>query len=75
MVRRSNSEPIFLVFHFERKQCGSGEREESTWCGVGEREGRVYSSLVVQIHFGLSHGMGHCEDIAEPQPTRETLGL
>jgi O-phospho-L-seryl-tRNASec:L-selenocysteinyl-tRNA synthase len=38
------------------------------WCGVGEREGRVYSSLVAQRHFGLSHGMGRSGDITEPQP-------
>ena len=38
------------------------------WCGVGEREGRVYSSLVSQRHFGLSHGMGRSGDIIEPQP-------
>ena len=24
------------------------------WCGVGEREGRVYSNLVAQRHFGFS---------------------
>ena len=40
----------------------------SRWCGVGEREGRVYSSLVAQRHFGLSHGMGRSGDITEPQP-------
>lgn len=44
---------------------GSGE---TRWCGVGEREGRVYSSLVSQRHFGLSHGMGRSGDIMEPQP-------
>ena len=27
-------------------------------CGVGEREGRVYSSLVKQRNFGLDHGVG-----------------
>lgn len=41
---------------------------ESRWCGVGEREGRVYSSLVAHRHFGLSHGMGRSGDITEPQP-------
>ena len=46
----------------------NGEEEESRWCGVGEREGRVYSSLVAQRHFGLSHGMGRSGDITEPQP-------
>lgn len=45
----------------------SGE-SSSRWCGVGEREGRVYSSLVAQRHYGLSHGMGRSGDITEPQP-------
>ncbi|KAL3937936.1 MAG: hypothetical protein SGBAC_007058 [Bacillariaceae sp.] len=47
---------------------GSSEEGDSRWCGVGEREGRVYSSLVAQRHFGLSHGMGRSGDITEPQP-------
>jgi len=38
------------------------------WCGVGEREGRVYSNLVAQRHFGFSHGVGRSGDITEPQP-------
>jgi O-phospho-L-seryl-tRNASec:L-selenocysteinyl-tRNA synthase len=42
--------------------------EESRWCGVGEREGRVFSSLVAHRHYGLSHGMGRSGDIMEPQP-------
>jgi O-phospho-L-seryl-tRNASec:L-selenocysteinyl-tRNA synthase len=46
----------------------SGGGESSRWCGVGEREGRVYSSLVSQRHYGLSHGMGRSGDITEPQP-------
>ena len=36
--------------------------------GVGEREGRVYSSLVARRHYGLSHGIGRSGDIAEQQP-------
>lgn len=44
------------------------EGGETRWCGVGEREGRVYSSLVAQRHFGLSHGVGRSGDITEPQP-------
>jgi O-phospho-L-seryl-tRNASec:L-selenocysteinyl-tRNA synthase len=36
--------------------------------GVGEREGRVYSSLVAQRHYQLSHGIGRSGDIAEVQP-------
>jgi len=41
---------------------------EDRWCGVGEREGRVYSSLVSQRNFGLSHGVGRSGDITEAQP-------
>lgn len=37
-------------------------------CGVGEREGRVYSPLVRNRHFGFSHGVGRSGDLAEPQP-------
>ena len=36
--------------------------------GVGEREGRVYSSLVSRRHFNLSHGIGRSGDVAEVQP-------
>jgi O-phospho-L-seryl-tRNASec:L-selenocysteinyl-tRNA synthase len=45
-----------------------GDENGRRWCGVGEREGRVYSSLVAHRHFGLSHGMGRSGDITEPQP-------
>jgi len=38
------------------------------WVGMGEREGRVYSSLVQQRCYGLSHGMGRSGDIGEAQP-------
>lgn len=40
----------------------------SRWCGVGEREGRVYSSLVAQRHCGFAHGIGRSGDVSEPQP-------
>lgn len=36
--------------------------------GVGEREARVYSSLVSRRHYRFGHGMGRSGDIAEPQP-------
>lgn len=36
--------------------------------GVGEREGRVFSSIVSRRHFGLAHGIGRSGDIAEVQP-------
>uniref|UniRef100_A0A6B2L3K0 O-phosphoseryl-tRNA(Sec) selenium transferase n=2 Tax=Arcella intermedia TaxID=1963864 RepID=A0A6B2L3K0_9EUKA len=36
--------------------------------GVGEREGRVFSSIVASRHFYLSHGIGRSGDIAAEQP-------
>jgi O-phospho-L-seryl-tRNASec:L-selenocysteinyl-tRNA synthase len=45
---------------------GSGTTER--WIGVGEREGRIYSSLVSSRNFGFGHGMGRSGDIMEPQP-------
>ena len=36
--------------------------------GVGEREGRVWSSIVRRRHFGLAHGIGRSGDIAAIQP-------
>jgi len=37
-------------------------------CGVGEREARVYSSLVARRHYGLGHGVGRSGDLTEVQP-------
>ncbi|KAK4321466.1 hypothetical protein Pmani_007726 [Petrolisthes manimaculis] len=37
-------------------------------CGVGEREGRVYSELVRRRHYRLAHGVGRSGDLAENQP-------
>lgn len=36
--------------------------------GAGEREGRVYCSLVARRHFRMSHGVGRSGNIAEVQP-------
>jgi len=36
--------------------------------GVGEREGRVYSNLVRERHYGFAHGIGRSGDIVEVQP-------
>jgi O-phospho-L-seryl-tRNASec:L-selenocysteinyl-tRNA synthase len=36
--------------------------------GVGEREGRVYSSIVSDRNFNLSHGIGRSGNITEEQP-------
>uniref|UniRef100_A0A8C5LSZ2 O-phosphoseryl-tRNA(Sec) selenium transferase n=1 Tax=Leptobrachium leishanense TaxID=445787 RepID=A0A8C5LSZ2_9ANUR len=37
-------------------------------CGVGEREGRVASSLVSRRHYRLIHGIGRSGDISAVQP-------
>uniref|UniRef100_A0A8B9KQE6 O-phosphoseryl-tRNA(Sec) selenium transferase n=1 Tax=Astyanax mexicanus TaxID=7994 RepID=A0A8B9KQE6_ASTMX len=37
-------------------------------CGVGEREGRVASSLIARRHYRLIHGIGRSGDIAAVQP-------
>jgi len=55
---------IFMLATLDTNNKGMNGR----WCGVGEREGRVYSSLVATRHYGLSHGMGRSGDITEPQP-------
>ena len=37
-------------------------------CGAGEREGRVFSRLVAQRHYGFSHGIGRSGDVTAVQP-------
>ena len=46
----------------------SSSAPTTRWCGVGEREGRVYSHMVLQRHYGFTHGVGRSGDITEPQP-------
>ena len=36
--------------------------------GVGEREGRVFSSIVRSKNFGLGHGIGRSGDVNALQP-------
>ena len=36
--------------------------------GVGEREGRLFSSIVRRRNYSLSHGIGRSGDIVEIQP-------
>lgn len=63
---------LFATLDTNNKSLATGGDDDdacdSRWCGVGEREGRVYSSLVSQRHYGLSHGMGRSGDITAPQP-------
>ena len=52
-------------------QYGNGTRDgefHGRWVGVGEREGRVFSNLVMGRHWGMSHGIGRSGDVTEPQP-------
>jgi O-phospho-L-seryl-tRNASec:L-selenocysteinyl-tRNA synthase len=37
-------------------------------CGLGEREGRLFSSLVSKRNYGFSHGIGRSGDLTELQP-------
>jgi O-phospho-L-seryl-tRNASec:L-selenocysteinyl-tRNA synthase len=37
-------------------------------CGVGEREGRVFSTLVRDKNLGLAHGIGRSGDVNALQP-------
>jgi O-phospho-L-seryl-tRNASec:L-selenocysteinyl-tRNA synthase len=56
------------VGRYNNDDYDNGTSSSVRWCGVGEREGRVYSSLVSQRQFGFSHGIGRSGDILEPQP-------
>jgi O-phospho-L-seryl-tRNASec:L-selenocysteinyl-tRNA synthase len=47
---------------------GTENDDDTRWCGVGEREGRVYNSMVRRRHYGLAHGMGRSGDLREAQP-------
>ncbi|KAG4077619.1 hypothetical protein HA402_008879 [Bradysia odoriphaga] len=37
-------------------------------CGVGEREARIYCSLVARRHYSFGHGIGRSGDLEESQP-------
>ena len=37
-------------------------------CGVGEREGRIYSTMVRDKNYGLGHGIGRSGDVNALQP-------
>lgn len=47
---------------------GGGSGFAHRWTGAGEREGRIYSNLVSQRHYGLGHGIGRSGDVMEAQP-------
>lgn len=60
----NHKQPIILQNHNHNHNNHSSVR----WCGVGEREGRVYSTLVAQRHYGFSHGVGKSGSLTEAQP-------
>jgi O-phospho-L-seryl-tRNASec:L-selenocysteinyl-tRNA synthase len=37
-------------------------------CGLGEREGRVFSNIVSRRHYHFAHGIGRSGDLTEVQP-------
>lgn len=37
-------------------------------CGLGEREGRIFSSIVARRNFHFAHGIGRSGDLNENQP-------
>jgi len=37
-------------------------------CGVGEREGRIFSRMVSDKNYGLAHGIGRSGDVNALQP-------
>lgn len=51
-----------------KEQRSNGVKFTHRWTGAGEREGRIYSPLVSQRHFGLGHGIGRSGDVMEAQP-------
>ena len=56
------------IEHFVRELSEMDSNNFSSNVGVGEREGRIYSSIVRRRTFNLAHGIGRSGDIAEVQP-------
>ncbi|MCP9263396.1 O-phosphoseryl-tRNA(Sec) selenium transferase [Dirofilaria immitis] len=46
----------------------SNNRFDTICVGAGEREGRILSPLVQQLHYGLAHGIGRSGNLTERQP-------
>ncbi|VDN44259.1 unnamed protein product, partial [Gongylonema pulchrum] len=46
----------------------SNNRFDGTSIGAGEREGRVCSALVHELHLGFAHGIGRSGNLTERQP-------
>ena len=60
------NEQVIESFLLELSQLDSNNVLDN--CGVGEREGRVYSKLVQRRNFGLHHGIGRSGDVSADQP-------
>lgn len=60
------NEQVIESFLLELSQLDSNNFLDN--CGVGEREGRVYSKLVQRRNFGLHHGIGRSGDVSAEQP-------
>ncbi|CAL6325024.1 unnamed protein product [Bathycoccus prasinos] len=60
------NEQVIESFLLELSQLDSNNFLDN--CGVGEREGRVYSKLVQRRNFGLHHGIGRSGDVSADQP-------
>lgn len=60
------NEQVIESFLLELSQLDSNNFLDN--CGVGEREGRVYSKLVQRRNFSLHHGIGRSGDVSADQP-------
>ena len=56
------------IEHFIRELSEMDSNNFNSNVGVGEREGRIYSSIVSRRSYNLAHGIGRSGDIAEVQP-------
>lgn len=55
-------------FVYELACCDSNNRCDKVPVGAGEREGRMASSIVADLHMGLAHGMGRSGNLTDQQP-------
>lgn len=60
--------PSTLVQSFLHQLSSLDANNFASHVGGGEREGRVYSSLVASRNFGLAHGVGRSGDVTADQP-------
>uniref|UniRef100_A0A915PTI5 O-phosphoseryl-tRNA(Sec) selenium transferase n=1 Tax=Setaria digitata TaxID=48799 RepID=A0A915PTI5_9BILA len=65
-----NGLPLQVIEGFLARLAGldSNNRFDTVCVGAGEREGRIISPLVQQLHCGLAHGIGRSGNLTERQP-------